>query len=273
MRLQQEAQLNAPDARESRPPCYEDAIRLPKLDSKTFRSLNDLTLGKKKRKQKETDETNDRGVQFRRHQCRCRSEEVLSHYQDPVDTVANNTFDRRRHPFENEQEQRISSIPPENEIFYAATDILDLDHSGPSSSRSVPKIHNYNSKSNQASPFSHRKRIADSLGEHNHDFTNKSNTGSPYSKRRSKHMSSFKNISQASDDACGSSKNHEDIIVIEDYYPAEDQVVEECDDFSTFTNDEIQAIGEGDKNKDSSENSSSSTSLVVVVHDQPSTCL
>jgi hypothetical protein len=28
--MQQEAQLNAPDPRESRPPCYEEALRMPK---------------------------------------------------------------------------------------------------------------------------------------------------------------------------------------------------------------------------------------------------
>lgn len=36
--LEQQAQLNAPDPRESRPPCYEDAILLPKF-SGSFASL------------------------------------------------------------------------------------------------------------------------------------------------------------------------------------------------------------------------------------------
>ena len=36
--LEQEAQQNAPDPRETRPPCYEDAILLPRL-SGSFASL------------------------------------------------------------------------------------------------------------------------------------------------------------------------------------------------------------------------------------------
>lgn len=39
--LEQEAQLNAPDPRETHPPCYEDAIQMPRLDS-SFASLKHL---------------------------------------------------------------------------------------------------------------------------------------------------------------------------------------------------------------------------------------
>lgn len=41
--LDQEAQLNAPDPRESRPPCYEDAILLPRLNG-SFASLRKLKI-------------------------------------------------------------------------------------------------------------------------------------------------------------------------------------------------------------------------------------
>lgn len=64
--LDQEAQLNAPDPRESHPPCYEDAILLPKF-SGSFSSL------RSKFKIEDYDDV-DSSI-ARRH--RCRSEEVI----------------------------------------------------------------------------------------------------------------------------------------------------------------------------------------------------
>lgn len=67
MVLEQESQLNAPDPRENHPPCYEDAILLPRLDT-SFASLKRAGLV--------SDEYDDT---FRRapKRARCRSEEVL----------------------------------------------------------------------------------------------------------------------------------------------------------------------------------------------------
>lgn len=61
--LDQEAQLNAPDPRETHPPCYEEAILLPRLDS-SFASL----------KQSDSDGEERRKAAKR---SRCRSEEVI----------------------------------------------------------------------------------------------------------------------------------------------------------------------------------------------------
>lgn len=61
--LEQEAQLNAPDPRETRPPCYEDAILLPRLDS-SFSSLKQLDSDNEERRKAAK-------------RSRCRSEEVI----------------------------------------------------------------------------------------------------------------------------------------------------------------------------------------------------
>lgn len=63
--LDQEGQLNAPDPRESRPPCYEDAILLPRLNG-SFASL---------RKIKNDDEVDEIDSHISRRN-RSRSEEV-----------------------------------------------------------------------------------------------------------------------------------------------------------------------------------------------------
>lgn len=95
MAMDQQAQLNAPDPRETRPPCYEDALLLPRLDG-SFASLNEL--GQKKETKKgvrsinrevTTDPHQQQPIQDPQAQLideapaisprnRCRSEEVLS---------------------------------------------------------------------------------------------------------------------------------------------------------------------------------------------------
>lgn len=72
MRIQQEAQLNAPDPREETPPCYEDALRMPKP---MFSSLDNLSSRRIKRKQEKHNDDDD-SFQARAH--RFRSEEVNS---------------------------------------------------------------------------------------------------------------------------------------------------------------------------------------------------
>ncbi len=68
--LQQQNQLNAPDPRESRPPCYEDALLLPRLDG-SFASLNELNSKRLGRRTASTESTEPL-----RNKNRCRSEEV-----------------------------------------------------------------------------------------------------------------------------------------------------------------------------------------------------
>lgn len=72
MMMEQQNQLNAPDPRETRPPCYEDAILLPRLDG-SFASLNELNSKRLGRRSTSTEtESND----HLRNKNRCRSEEV-----------------------------------------------------------------------------------------------------------------------------------------------------------------------------------------------------
>lgn len=68
MVLEQESQLNAPDPRESNPPCYDDAIQMPRLDT-SFLSLKPDMFA-----------SSDSVNSFRRatKRSRCRSVEVLS---------------------------------------------------------------------------------------------------------------------------------------------------------------------------------------------------
>jgi len=91
--MQQEAQRDAPDPRETRPPCYSDAIRMPRLDA-SFASLNEFRRGKNKGTNKDDDEEIEENVPLRRN--RCRSEEVLSMRA----TVNNGRAPPRLHPFE-----------------------------------------------------------------------------------------------------------------------------------------------------------------------------
>lgn len=67
--LDQESQLNAPDPRETSPPCYDDAIRMPRLDS-SFYSL------------KHDNFASSESIRRAAKRSRCRSEEVLS-YGEP----------------------------------------------------------------------------------------------------------------------------------------------------------------------------------------------
>ncbi|XP_055606225.1 insulin-like growth factor-binding protein complex acid labile subunit [Uranotaenia lowii] len=169
MRLQQEAQCNAPDVRESRPPCYEDAILLPKLDAASFASLDELVLrGKRKKRRKQRQSTSDEPQNTEddepvelRSASRSRSENVLSMratvYQEPSDTVVPRSPIYQR-PMSNRPvvatvaanvhasptESRTSgtlqqSSPTGEELHYHSTDILGIAHTSlsPTSSRST----------------------------------------------------------------------------------------------------------------------------------------
>lgn len=125
--MQQVALRDAPDPRETRPPCYSDAIRMPRLDG--FASLNELR-NKHKNGGKENEEED---VPLR--QCRCRSEEVLSMRE----TVRRSTrAPPRVHPFEVEQLDRQTFIDDDNEHTRNSNVILTLE-SSPGGSRARSK--------------------------------------------------------------------------------------------------------------------------------------
>lgn len=76
MRMEQTAQLNAPDPRESCPPCYEDALLMPRLTA-SLANLSELAKKRARKFMNKDEEDSDDDVVVTRR-CRCRSEEVLS---------------------------------------------------------------------------------------------------------------------------------------------------------------------------------------------------
>lgn len=108
VRMQQEAQRDAPDPRETRPPCYSDAIRMPRMDG-SFASLKEFGKNRRNRKDDHSDGEEEEEVPLRRN--RCRSEEVLSMRSIVVPRV---------HPFEVistiEQRETIIAEPSAEEI-------------------------------------------------------------------------------------------------------------------------------------------------------------
>lgn len=104
MAMDQQAQLNAPDPRETCPPCYEDALLLPRLDG-SFASLNELGQKKERKKRVVTqaiisdtaDGVEEEVVETRiSARDRSRSEEVLSMRE----IVSNRRSGRYRTPTE-----------------------------------------------------------------------------------------------------------------------------------------------------------------------------
>lgn len=183
MRMQQEAQRDAPDPRESRPPCYSDAILLPRLDG-SFASLDELGGGhiKHKRRRKNTEEVDDEieeEVPLRRN--RCRSEEVISMREVVTRTVRSPRLAPRNHPIEIEPINHNEEEAAE-ELHYLSTDIMTLDHSpGPSRARS-PQM---------------TTRLAHGSIEEIRNFDKSDNaleqrSSSPYATRKLGHMQSFK---------------------------------------------------------------------------------
>lgn len=177
VRMQQEAQRDAPDPRESRPPCYSDAILLPRLDG-SFASLNELGKNKRRRRRK-TEETEvdieEEEVPLRRN--RCRSEEVLSMREVVAASTRSPTIAPRIHPLEIEpiDRNRSSNEDEPEELHYHSTDIMSLDHSPEPSIRarlpqsslapaveSFEEIRNFNKSSNntlERSPYASRRRL------------------------------------------------------------------------------------------------------------------
>lgn len=169
MRMDQQAQLNAPDPRESRPPCYEDAILLPRLGG-SFASLDELSSRRKARKSKENEDDIIEPTPLNRR-CRCRSEEVLSMREsvrpDPNNrrskAVRNTILQQQTAPtvapVENEQNAREEMIrnSERNSIHYHSTDILRLNNINleRNSSNQVPQIPVFTNQ--DGSPYSPRR--------------------------------------------------------------------------------------------------------------------
>lgn len=206
--MQQEAQRDAPDPRESRPPCYSEAILLPRLDG-SFASLDELNSGriKHKRRRRKTEDADeiDEEVPLRRN--RCRSEEVISMRE--IVTSRQSRLPPRIHPFEIEpiDPNRSSNETDDNEeVRYPSTNIMTLEHSpGPSRAR-TPKV----SLQPGAKSF-----------EEIENFNNRSNNTlerSPYAKRKLTHMGSFKGDKNKT---IAAPQPQEPIEIVEDYFVPE----------------------------------------------------
>uniref|UniRef100_A0A182PDK3 LRRCT domain-containing protein n=1 Tax=Anopheles epiroticus TaxID=199890 RepID=A0A182PDK3_9DIPT len=171
VRLQQDAPQNAPDARESRPPCYEDALLLPKLDAASFASLDELMLRGKRRKRrrnrrasgteaKDDDDLDEEERIQTRQRTRTRSEDVLSRRMDDT-SLAESSSGRPPVPsvYERPTSNRVVSLTEavvhtpaagtsassqptteqrdreeDEELHYHSIDILSLNHQPSSAS-------------------------------------------------------------------------------------------------------------------------------------------
>lgn len=181
-RMQQEAQRDAPDPRETRPPCYSDAILMPRLDG-SFASLNELNSnrGKNKRRRLKTeeqdDDEHDEEVPLRRN--RCRSEEVLSMRETVRASARPPKFISRTHPLEIDPIDRNRSSNEDEEVEPVSTSIRTLEQS-PGSNRRRP------SKSSIQPNGENNKEIR------NFNRSNNSLEKSPYAKRKLNQTNSFK---------------------------------------------------------------------------------
>lgn len=212
IRMRQQAQLNAPDMRESRPPAYEDAILLPKLDAASFASLDELVLrGKRRKKRKqrqstgdvrtETEGDDDAGTELRPSN-RSRSENVLSVrgtiYQEPTDTLNRESsaiYQTPRSsrvvvasvhvsPSDSRASQSVAlqrSSTPTEELHYHSTDILGINRT--SSTRSQqPSNRSVTVSVNEPGTSTPSKRNPEQL----QNLNERSYENSPYAKRKVK---------------------------------------------------------------------------------------
>lgn len=282
MRMQQQAQLNAPDPRVlSQPPCYEDAILMPRLDA-SFASLNELGRSKNKRGRRKTvtqnDNENDEEVTVRRN--RCRSEEILS-MRDSTN-VRSPRLTPRAHPMDispidrNRSSNEDEESEEAEEIHYHSTDILTLRHSpGPShrvhSSISGPS---HRAPSLPHTPPPRRNAASESFEEiRNFDRSNNAdNDRSPYAKRKLGHMDSFKGnkkqfkipkVHEPSTSIAAATvvPSTDEIIVIDDHFGASRKSISSSEGSSEFVN--ISA------SRNSDVNSSSTEDGMVILHKPP----
>lgn len=179
--MQQVAQRDAPDPRESRPPCYSDAILMPRLDG-SFASLDELGNGrlKHKRRRRKTEESEviEEEVPLRNH--RCRSEEVISMREVVAGSVRPSRVPPRVHPLEIEPMNQSDEEP--EELHYHSVNIMALDHSANPESRSG------------STPVSvqHDNESFEEIRNFNNQSSSNTIDRSPYAKRKLFHMGSFK---------------------------------------------------------------------------------
>lgn len=215
MRMQQVALRDAPDPRESRPPCYSDAIRMPRLDG-SFASLDEISSNKRRKKNAKngTDETADEEVPLRR--TRCRSEEVLS-MRDVTSSRSSRVPPPRVHPFEVEQLDRQTFVDDNIQI-QGSNVILNLENS-PRSSRARPQT-----ISNSPVAATSRPTNIDSDDIRNFNQSSNSVQRSPYT-RRSKKV-------QIHDD------NSDSVQIIDNHFQSESV----NDDEISFSSSEFEAV-------------------------------
>ncbi|XP_055686331.1 toll-like receptor 4 [Lutzomyia longipalpis] len=255
MAMEQEAQLNAPDPRETRPPCYEDAILMPRLDG-SFASLNELNMRREKRRKlldKDENEDETDGVITRRN--RCRSEEVLSMRESRTEDGQTRRSRRQRNanPPEslemarNTLIERSSLLPPptepppptpprnsafraqDNELHYHSTEVVNLHLT---TVEIVPRTPEEEASAGMAEIDQITMRAR------NDDDT------SPYAKRKQKHMSTFKGDEEVILPTSSRSSG-ERIHVVDDYFaPAESPRKNRSsdEDFESFSSREIDEI-------------------------------
>lgn len=274
--MQQQAQLNAPDPRVlSQPPCYEDAILMPRLDA-SFASLNELGRKNKRRRRKTVDENedeNDEEVTVRRH--RCRSEEVLS-MRDSTN-VRSPRLTPRAHPMDispidrNRSSNEDEESEEAEEIHYHSTDILTLNHSpGPSHRVRSSISHTLPVPSLPHTPPPRRNAASESFEEIRNFET--LNEGSPYAKRKLGHMESFKgdkkNFKMPKVHEPSTSKaaatvvpSTDAIIVIDDHFGGSRKSISSSEGSSEFV--DISA------SRNSDVNSSSTEDGMVILHKPP----
>lgn len=248
MAMDQQAQLNAPDPRETLPPCYQDALLLPRLDG-SFASLNEL--GQKKEHKlgvhvihREAPEDTSVTIEPEEPQItprnRCRSEEVLS----MRDIVSNRRSGKYRTPtnesnFEehhyanisrsarrSNSRNRIPTSPPPTRIPTPPPDLpppppipgkptgayqsnLELHYHSTEILNMLP--HGQTSK--QSVPLSPVLSQGSDTGSAEYDDLQDFNGAirdSPYSRRKSRNLTSFKASSDPLPD---------EIVVVENHYP------------------------------------------------------
>lgn len=265
--MQQEAQRDAPDPRESRPPCYSDAILMPRLDG-SFASLDELRFKNKRRKRKAEDGEEidvevgeEEEVLLRRN--RCRSEEVISMRETVTRSVRSPRLPPRIHPIEIETIDR-SLSPAADE---APTRIESLADSPGQTRRARSPVASVHLVVTSIQPSNDRP-------EEIRNFNQSNNTleGSPYSKRKLAHMGSSRDKSRKSAPASSTAQASKitkpsttaqpstgSIEIIDDHFERERRNSStESEDSSEFINIKV--------GKQTGSNSSSNEDGLVVVH-------
>uniref|UniRef100_A0A1L8E2N7 Putative membrane glycoprotein lig-1 n=1 Tax=Nyssomyia neivai TaxID=330878 RepID=A0A1L8E2N7_9DIPT len=253
--MEQEAQLNAPDPRETRPPCYEDAILMPRLDG-SFASLNELNMRReKRRKHAGKDDNQDEGDGTITRRNRSRSVEVLSMRESRTEDGQSRRSRRQRNAdppeslelarytlIENSSALPAPTMPPpptpprnsaargqDNELHYHSTEVINLHLTTVEIEPRTPDEET-NAGMAEIEQITMRPRTDEDT--------------SPYAKRQQKHMSTFKGDEQLAI-STSSRSSGERIHVIDDYFAPTEKVDKgrsSDEDFESFSTREIDEI-------------------------------